>query len=109
MYRSVLVPLDTSPFAEHALPFALSIARRSEAALQVVSVHPPLSAVYTEASLTLESGIEPELKCRERAYLDGVAQRLHAVSFVPVALPFWKGTSRNRSRRRWSRATPTWW
>ena len=29
MYRTILVPLDGSPFAEHALPLALSIARRS--------------------------------------------------------------------------------
>src|SRR5947207_1534069 len=38
MYRSILVPLDGSAFAEHALPLALSIARRSKATLQLAHV-----------------------------------------------------------------------
>ena len=33
MYRSLLVPLDGSAFAEHALPLALGLARRSGATL----------------------------------------------------------------------------
>ena len=33
MYRKLLVPLDGSTFGEHALPLALSIARRAEAAI----------------------------------------------------------------------------
>ena len=39
MYRSLLVPLDGSQFAEQALPLALSIANRSGATLEVVQVH----------------------------------------------------------------------
>ena len=39
MYRSILVPLDGSVFAEHALPVALAIARRSAATLQIARVH----------------------------------------------------------------------
>jgi nucleotide-binding universal stress UspA family protein len=39
MYRSVLVPLDRSTFAEHALPLAVSIARRARARLDLVQVH----------------------------------------------------------------------
>jgi hypothetical protein len=35
MYRSIMVPLDGSVFSEHALPLALSIARRAGAALQL--------------------------------------------------------------------------
>ena len=38
MYRSLLVPLDGSPFAEHALPCALAIARRARADVRLVSV-----------------------------------------------------------------------
>ncbi len=38
-YRSILVPLDGSVFAEHVLPAALAIARGSGAALRVARVH----------------------------------------------------------------------
>ena len=38
MSRTILVPLDGSPFAEHALPAALAIARRTGAALELVIV-----------------------------------------------------------------------
>jgi nucleotide-binding universal stress UspA family protein len=33
MYRTLLVPLDGSAFAEHALPAALAIARRCRAGI----------------------------------------------------------------------------
>jgi nucleotide-binding universal stress UspA family protein len=38
MYRSILVPLDGSPFSEHALPVAAQIARLAGAPLQLVRV-----------------------------------------------------------------------
>ncbi len=39
MYRSILVPLDGSAFAEAAIPLALSIADRAGAHLELVRVH----------------------------------------------------------------------
>src|SRR6476646_4587418 len=39
--RAILVPLDGSPFGEHALPLAAGIARRAGAKLRVVHVHTP--------------------------------------------------------------------
>jgi nucleotide-binding universal stress UspA family protein len=41
MYRSLLVALDGSPFAEQALPLALHIARCAAASLHVVTVGAP--------------------------------------------------------------------
>jgi nucleotide-binding universal stress UspA family protein len=38
MYRSLIVPLDGGSFGEYALPYALSIARRSGAVVQLVHV-----------------------------------------------------------------------
>ncbi|MBK8006188.1 MAG: universal stress protein [Gemmatimonadetes bacterium] len=38
-YRSILVPLDGSPFSEQALPLAFAIAARSGALVQVAMVH----------------------------------------------------------------------
>ena len=78
MYRSLLVPLDGSPFAEHALALALSIAKRAEAEVKLVYVRNPLEADYHEAHLLTEQPWTTELKTRHRAYLDDIAQRLQA-------------------------------
>lgn len=42
MYRSILAPLDGSLPSEQSLPYAVALARRSGAALQLVYVHTPL-------------------------------------------------------------------
>lgn len=42
MYRTILVPVDGSAFAEQALPAAAVLARRDGAALHLVLVHQPL-------------------------------------------------------------------
>jgi nucleotide-binding universal stress UspA family protein len=76
MLRSLLVPLDGSPFAEHALPLALSIARRTEAELQLVYVHSTPDADHPAHEFLNEESWVTELKTRHRAYLDNVAQRL---------------------------------
>jgi LemA protein len=39
MYRRILVPLDGTPFGDHALPYAVDIAVRTGAALELVHVH----------------------------------------------------------------------
>jgi Universal stress protein family len=40
-YRSLLVPVDNSPFGEHTLPIALGIARRAGAKVRVMHAHSP--------------------------------------------------------------------
>lgn len=54
MYKSILTPLDGSSFAEHALPLALSIARRG-AALRLLHVQEPLASAYGETPFFLEN------------------------------------------------------
>jgi len=49
MYRKILIPLDGSKFAESALPLALSLSRRTKAALHVSTVQEPIpSFAYDE-------------------------------------------------------------
>jgi hypothetical protein len=36
MFHTIFVPLDGSPFAEQALPYALSLGRRADARLELV-------------------------------------------------------------------------
>jgi nucleotide-binding universal stress UspA family protein len=78
MFRSLLVPLDGSPFSEHALPFALSIAKHAGAAVQLVHVHVPL--VYVSGIDVLDSGADERVKEQEWTYLDRMVSRWQAVA-----------------------------
>jgi nucleotide-binding universal stress UspA family protein len=75
MYRSILVPLDGSSFGEHALPFALSLARRAGAQVHLAHVHvEPRPAQADDAAG----------RAAERMYLDGLVQRAEASWDVPI-------------------------
>jgi nucleotide-binding universal stress UspA family protein len=78
MYRSLLIPLDGSAFAEHALPMALSIARRLGAALQVVMVHVPID--FHGEDFQFDATVYNTMRELDRAYLDNVVQRLSTVA-----------------------------
>jgi len=77
MYRSLLVPLDGSSFAEQAVPLALEICVRSGAALHLVLVHDSLAAVphYGEPAL-LDPSMDSAARRQEEEYLEAVARPL---------------------------------
>src|SRR5688500_7293254 len=62
MFRSLLVALDGTPFGEHALPLAVSVARRSGAVVELAHVHVAKRGTDTAHD--------------ELVYLDDVAGRL---------------------------------
>lgn len=82
MSRTILVPLDGSTFAEHAIPAAIGIARRIGAALELIIVdRPPVSWIVPEVPITFDekySGIDG------RRYLEDLHERLPAD--VPICL-----------------------
>jgi nucleotide-binding universal stress UspA family protein len=82
MYRHLLVPLDGSPFAEHALPSALALANRGHAALQVARVHVPFP--YDSAHPT-DMALDELTRNQEHVYLDSVCKRLAPLAQVPVS------------------------
>lgn len=91
-YRSLLVPLDGSPFSEHAIPMALAIARRSGASVRLVHVHvPPVSSFelrWPHASRDSDRA----LKQSKQTYLDGLLRRLSELTTVrltPVLIEGW--------------------
>jgi nucleotide-binding universal stress UspA family protein len=84
MYRSILVPLDGSTFAEHALPIARGIAHRADATLHLVSVHVPVAIGYTDDLAILNDKLEAQRREQERAYLDEVIKRLAMDPEIPV-------------------------
>jgi len=79
MYRKIVVPLDGSIFGEHALPLAVSIARRSGAAVHLVHVHSPLEAVYLEGAGYFDDALDEHLKRQHREYMDGLVKRLRSL------------------------------
>jgi nucleotide-binding universal stress UspA family protein len=79
MYQSILVPLDGSPFAEHAFPLAVAVARRAGAPLQLALVHRLGSGGFFEGGASfIDDSLDAELRRGDRTYLDGVVNRLAA-------------------------------
>jgi len=80
LYRSILVLLDGSPFAEHALPCAYEIAQRSGATLRLVHVH-TLSAtpIHVEGQPVIDENLASLSREHERMYLEQVKARLPEV------------------------------
>jgi len=82
MYRKLFVPLDGSAFAEHALPFAASIARRAGATIHVVHAHVPVAPLYSGSELVADPTMDARIRENETAYLDGVVKRLAEI--IPI-------------------------
>lgn len=79
MFRTVLVPLDGSPFAEAALPIAARLARDPAVSLHLVLAHQPAAALVGMGMGELASAsidLDEELRSQERGYLVGVAAGL---------------------------------
>lgn len=74
-FRSIVVPLDGSEHAEHALPYALAVARRSGAVVRIFHVHTRLDHFEP---WQMHSSIESnELRKRTKQdYLREVADRI---------------------------------
>ena len=103
MFHTILTPLDGSTFGEHALPLALSIARRSGAAVRLLNVQPTPATVYSETPLFiddsyLESYVREHQRAVGLAYLDGVAKRLKGQPAVGVTRLVAEGEVRDAIR-----------
>jgi nucleotide-binding universal stress UspA family protein len=84
MFRSILVPLDGSPFGEQALPLALTVARRAGASVRLVHVHVPLSLALAEGGVAFDQALDQQSRAREREYLDTVTRRVAELADVRV-------------------------
>ena len=79
MYRSILVALDGSPFAEHTIPHALSIAQRTGARVRLVTVVKPLPEAFVDGMYYDTSSLQQEEIARTESYISGVAARAKGV------------------------------
>jgi nucleotide-binding universal stress UspA family protein len=89
-----MVPLDGSPFAERALPYALTVARRTGATIDLVRVH-VVYAMQPQASSWLPYDADLERECRglEQVYLDEVAGQVEAAGAARVSCGVANGLS----------------
>jgi|DewCreStandDraft_5_1066085.scaffolds.fasta_scaffold00558_5 nucleotide-binding universal stress UspA family protein len=87
MFRKLLVPLDGTDAAARALPYAVELARRFDAALVLVDVVPTrdttlaLAADIASGAMTDPALIAAEVSAREtaaRGYITAVAEELAA-------------------------------
>lgn len=72
MFRSLMVPVDGSAFAEHALAPAAELAKRMGSTLHVVRVHQPPILPAPEAPIVVDTDWLEALKADERKYLADV-------------------------------------
>ncbi|MDX2194169.1 MAG: universal stress protein [Gemmatimonadales bacterium] len=92
MTRTVMVPLDGSPFAEQALPAALDAARRLGASLDLVLVHRPIPAMAPfDGAAFLDPKVEDQLRVEERQYLARLSERPEVRAAGPVTTSLLEG------------------
>lgn len=84
MIRTILVPLDGSTFGEQALPYALSLARRAQARLELIHVHTPVQE-YSEL-LLFDVPLDTKIRKQEKIYLEDVVERVKAATKVEVTM-----------------------
>jgi len=83
VFRTLVVPLDGTQHAEHALPYALAIARRSRARIRLVRVHPRMDQFEPWHMCSVHEWNSRE-KREAYDYLVDVAIRIARVSSVTV-------------------------
>lgn len=74
--RSILVPLDGSPFAEEALALAVALGQAANAKLRLVLVHQQPAAPKTPEATKLYTKIEVATRRAARDYLNSLANLL---------------------------------
>ncbi len=88
LYRSILVPLDGSPSAEHALASAAEIARLSGATLRLVHVHAlSTTPIYIEGHPVIDKNLAPLGLEHEQIYLEQIKAKLgEAYPTLPITV-----------------------
>lgn len=91
MYRSIVVPLDGSPFSEYAVPFAQAIARQSGATLRLIHVHIPVEEPRLDGVLRIDARLDLESREHERSYLEQVQHQVAREAELPATVALLDG------------------
>jgi len=85
MFRSILVPLDGTRFAEAVLPAAVRLARSARGRLHLLLAHQPTAALVGMGEVAVPNpGLDLALQAQEKTYLSGVVVSLGQVGDGPV-------------------------
>jgi nucleotide-binding universal stress UspA family protein len=77
--RLILVPLDGSPFAEHALPPALDLARRHQAEVVLIAAHQPVLPIRGgQGAMVFDQRYDADMRRALADYLDVTAAAIAA-------------------------------
>ncbi|MEX1183205.1 MAG: universal stress protein [Gemmatimonadota bacterium] len=91
MFQHILVPVDTSTFAERALPHALAVATAMRARVDLVMVHEMRPLGERIATLGSEM-VEAQLREIEEEYLETLALRLAGILMHEPGVKLLNGT-----------------
>jgi nucleotide-binding universal stress UspA family protein len=91
MLNLILVPLDRSSYAEQALPWAVMIAKREHADLELVHVYEMILPELTQNAPPLDPTLDLELHRRAREWLETLAEQVHKESNVSVKATLLEG------------------
>ena len=92
MFQHMMVPVDTSTFAERALPHALAVATAMRARVDLVMVHEMRPLGERIATLGSEL-VETQLREIEEEYLETLAQRLAGILGQEPGVKLLNGTA----------------
>jgi len=82
--RSILVPLDGSPNAEHALPHALALVRENGGMVRIVQVYSYQEEVFSRNSLWSDDDPIRTIREPHERYLRGIVRRISRTGDIPV-------------------------
>lgn len=93
MFRNVLVPVDRSPFAETAIPYAASVARSHGGSLHIAMVH-AISVPDAMRAVTLpaDGSLDRDIRFEEERYLEDLATRVSGEYGVQATTALLDGT-----------------
>jgi nucleotide-binding universal stress UspA family protein len=82
--HEIAVPLDGSPYAEHALPWAIQLAEAKGARIRLVHVHSQLGPAVHTRRKELNEAFDRLLRRPKVSYLAAVARRIERTSDATV-------------------------
>jgi nucleotide-binding universal stress UspA family protein len=92
MFRTILVPLDGSRFAEAALPLATSFAASARGRLHLLLAHQPVAVMVGMGDVVMASaGLDAELREKELTYLSEISGRLGPLGGAAVGFSVVEG------------------
>lgn len=108
--QTILVPLDGSPFGEHALPMALALARRGDMQIALAHVHHLFASSLAPTGMpVVDPRVDALFREEEAAYLADVSHRIATVWNGPVMMTLLETPVAEALCSMRNSSAPAWW